>query len=130
MKIHHIGYVKQKSFLFKFKKQFKKHLYDKKQKNFIFFKYSKKFNLWLEYIIPESVSSTVYKFSIKKNNNKIHHFGFKTDDISKEKKKLIKNNYILINSFKINVPCFGGLIKTYFFYDGKNIIELLSNVKK
>ena len=64
-----------------------------------------------------------------KNKNNIHHFGFFVSDIIKKKRQLINNGCILIGNYKINVPSFGGVVNTKFFYNGKNLIEILSNEK-
>tara|TARA_B100000401_G_C52625845_1_gene633632 strand:- start:264 stop:629 length:366 start_codon:yes stop_codon:yes gene_type:complete len=106
-------------------KNIKKKIVDKVQQNYIYFDYSNKLNLWIEYILPMNKSSTVYKFSLKKSNN-IHHFGFYTSSISKFTKVLQKNNYLLINKFNIFVPAFGGKVKTAFFYKSKELVELIS----
>ena len=52
-----------------FDKKYKKKIVDKVQQNYIYFDYSNKLNLWIEYILPMNKSSTVYKFSLKKSNN-------------------------------------------------------------
>ena len=130
IKSHHFGFVFPIFRLDDFKKKYKNSIIDDIQKNYLFFNYSKKLNLWIEYIIPYSTTSTVYNFSLSKNAKKIHHYGFQVNNLELEKKKMLKSNYVLINSFKINVPCFGGKIKTNFFSDGKNLIEHLANVKR
>ena len=132
MKLHHIGIVCNESdinkFFFKPKKKF---IYnDKFQKNKLIIEYNNQNNLWMEFVIPKNEKSTVYKY-LAKNGPGIHHFGYKVDNLLAEKKKLIKKkNFLYINSFKINVPCFGGLIKTMFFFNNNFFIELLSNAKK
>lgn len=132
MKLHHIGIVCNESdinkFFFKPKKKF---IYnDKLQKNKLIIEYNNQNNLWMEFVIPKNEKSTVYKY-LAKNGPGIHHFGYKVDNLLAEKKKLIKKkNFLYINSFKINVPCFGGLIKTMFFFNNNFFIELLSNAKK
>ena len=68
----------------------------------------------------------MFKFSTQ-SNNKLHHFGFWVDDIKKETQKMISNNYLLINKFKIKVPFFGGSMNTVFFYKEKKIIELITS---
>ena len=40
---------------------------------------------------------------------------------------MFNNGFILVGKYKINVPCFNGVIKTCFFYNKKNLIEILSN---
>ena len=125
MKLHHLGYVFDKNKKPYFDKKYKKKIVDKVQQTYIYFDYSNKLNLWIEYILPMNKSSTVYKFSLKKSNN-IHHFGFYTSSISKFTKVLQKNNYLLINKFNIFVPAFGGKVKTAFFYKSKELVELIS----
>ena len=41
-----------------------------------------------------------------------------------------KKGYIFINQFQTNIPCFGGDLKTAFFYNNNIIIEFLSHDKK
>ena len=115
MYLHHIGYVFPYHKNKVLEKKFNKKLIDLKQNNYIYFSFSKKFNLWLEYIVPINNRSTVYKYSLKMNKG-VHHYAFYTDQINIEKNKLIKNNYILINNYKIEVPVFGGMMKTIFFF--------------
>tara|TARA_B100000767_G_C19245874_1_gene321204 strand:- start:15 stop:404 length:390 start_codon:yes stop_codon:yes gene_type:complete len=129
MNLHHIGFVFEKNKQSYFDKKYKNKIIDHKQQNFIYFDYNKKFSIWFEYLIPINRLSTVFKFS-NKINNKPHHFGFWVNDIKKETKKMISNNYILINKFKIKVPVFGGSVNTVFFYKEKKIIELISGDKK
>lgn len=127
IKPHHFGFVFPISKLKYLKKKYKKSIIDHKQENYIFFDYSRRLKLWLEYIVPYSTKSTVHNFSLLKNIKKIHHYGFKVNNLELEKKKMLKNNYVLVNSFTIEVPYFGGKIKTNFFSDGKNLIEHLDN---
>ena len=129
MKLHHVGYVISPNKLSLYKKKYN-FVLDDVQKNFIFFKFSRKFNIWFEYLIPFTKKSTVNNYLLKnKNENNIHHFGFLVKNINKNKILLMNNGYILIGSYKINVPNFGGIINTKFFYNGKNLIEILSNEK-
>ena len=129
MKLHHVGYVISADKLSLFKKKYD-FIVDDVQKNYIFFNFSKKLNIWNEYLIPFSKQSTVYNYLLKnKNKNNIHHYGFLVRNIIKKKNKLLNNGLILVGSYKINVPCFGGTINTKFFYNGKNLIEILSNEK-
>jgi hypothetical protein len=127
MLLHHLGYVFDKNKKNELDSKIKNKISDYIQNNYIYFEFSKKFNLWLEYIVPMNEKSTVFKFS-KKSSEIIHHYGFYTKSINKDKKKLINNNYILLNKFKIKVPVFGGKIQTLFFYKNENLIELLSKV--
>jgi hypothetical protein len=132
VKLHHIGIVCNESdinkFFFKPKKKF---IYnDKIQNNKLIIEHNTHNNLWMEFVIPKNKNSTVYKYLIK-NGPGIHHFGYKVNNILDQKKKLTKKKGILyINSFETNIPCFGGLIKTMFFFNNNFFIELLSNVKK
>ena len=132
MKLHHIGIVCNETdinkFFFKPKKKF---IYnDKVQNNKLIIEHNIHNNLWMEFVIPKNKKSTVYKYLIK-NGPGIHHFGYKVNNILDQKKKLTKKKGILyINSFETNIPCFGGLIKTMFFFNNNFFIELLSNVKK
>ena len=129
MKLHHIGYVISADKLDLYKKKYS-FVLDDVQKNYIFFNFSKKLKIWNEYIIPFSKQSTVYNYLLKnKNKTNIHHYGFLVTDITKKKSQLLNNGLILIGNYKINVPCFGGIINTKFFYNGKNLIEILSNGK-
>ena len=129
MKLHHLGFVFKKNEAFFFNKKYSNKIIDTKQQNYIYFEYKKKFNIWFEYIVPMNKYSTVFKYSKKKHANP-HHFGFYVEDMNQEMKNLIKNNFILINKFKINVPVFGGKMKTAFFYKDNKIIELINSEKK
>ena len=52
-------------------------------------------------------------------------------DLKSQKKKLLKRKgLIYINSFKANISCFGGPLRTMFFFNNNFFIELLKNVKK
>ena len=87
-------------------------------------------NLWIEFVIPISEKSTVYKY-LKNNGPGVHHFGYETKNLENQKKILSKKKgFFYINSFKTNVPCFGGMLKTMFFFNNNFFIELLKNVKK
>ena len=127
LKLNHIGYVISPIKLNIYKKKYV-FIKDDVQKNYIFFKFSKKLKVWLEYIIPFANESTVYNYSSKNKNNP-HHYGFLTHDMS-AKKKLINNGFILIGNYRINVPCFGGIIKTSFFCNKNYLVEILSNEGK
>ncbi len=132
MKLHHIGIVCNETdmnkFFFKPKKKF---IYnDKIQNNKLIIEHNIHNNLWMEFVIPKNKKSTVYKYLIK-NGPGIHHFGYKVNNILDQKKKLTKKKgFLYINSFETNISCFGGLIKTMFFFNNNFFIELLSNVKK
>ena len=132
MKLHHIGIVCNENdmnkFFFKPKKKF---IYnDKIQNNKLIIEHNIHNNLWMEFVIPKNKKSTVYKYLIK-NGPGIHHFGYKVNNILDQKKKLTKKKgFLYINSFETNISCFGGLIKTMFFFNNNFFIELLSNVKK
>ena len=127
MYLHHLGYVFNKNKKNELDKKIKNKINDYIQNNYIYFDFSKKLKLWLEYIVPMNDKSTVFNFS-KKSNEIIHHYGFYTKSINSDKKKLINNDYILINKFKIKVPVFGGKMKTLFFYKNKNIVELITKI--
>ena len=132
MKIHHIGIVcKEKDinkFFFSPKKKFI--YYDKNQNNKLVIEKNPHNDLWMEFIIPKNNNSTVYKYLAKRGPG-IHHFGYLVKNIEKEKQILQKKNgFIYVNSFVTKVSCFGGLIKTAFFYNNNFFIELLENVSK
>ena len=132
MKLHHIGIVCNESdinkFFFRPKKKF---IYnDKIQKNKLIIEHNPFNDLWIEFVIPKSEKSTVFKF-LKKNGPGVHHFGYETKNFENQKKILSKKKgYLFINSFKTTIPCFGGALKTMFFYNNNFFIELLTNVKK
>ena len=42
----------------------------------------------------------------------------------------MKQNFTFINKFKINIPCFGGKMKTAFFFNNNIFIEFLKNESK
>ena len=132
MKLHHIGIVCSEKdinkFFFKPKKKYIYH--DKIQNNKLVIEYNKSNKLWMEFVIPKNSDSTVYKF-LKKNGPCVHHFGYETNNLLSQKKKLLKQNgFIYINSFDANISCFGGTLKTMFFFNNNFFIELLKNVKK
>jgi hypothetical protein len=129
MILHHVGFVFKKNKFKQFDKIYKDKVIDYKQNNYIYFNFNKKLNIWFEYLIPINKFSTIYKYA-EQNNKDPHHYGFWVNDIKKETKKMISNNFILINKFKILVPTFGGLVNTVFFYKENKIIELISSDKK
>ena len=132
MKLHHIGIVCNETdirkFFFRPKKKF---IYiDKLQNNKLIIERNNHNNLWMEFVIPKNEKSTVYNYLVK-NGPGIHHFGYNVDNLLDQKKKLIKKKgFLFVNSFEINISCFGGPIKTMFFFNNNFFIELLSNVKK
>lgn len=130
MKLHHFGYVFSSKKIKSFKRKYN-YIIDTKQNNYIFFNFSKKYKIWFEFLIPINNKSTVYNYLLKnKNKNNIHHYGFIVKNIIATEKQMKNNGFILIGKYKLNVPCFGGLINTAFFFNGKNLIEILSNGKK
>lgn len=128
MKLHHIGICCSTiNSIFFLKKKKLTFVIDKVQNNKIFFDYNKVNKLWYEYIVPINEKSTVFN-SLKNKEMSIHHLGFYTKDINKIKKKYINDpNYVLINSFKIKIPLWGGDLKTIFFSNKGTIIEFLTN---
>ena len=132
MKLHHIGFVCYEkdlnNFFFSPKKRFT--YFDKIQKNKIIIGKNKLDKIWYEFIIPINNKSTVYKY-LKKNGNSIHHLAYKVNDLNKivENYKM-KQNFTFINKFKINIPCFGGKMKTAFFFNNNIFIEFLKNESK
>lgn len=132
MKLHHIGIVCSEKDIEKFFfKPKKKNIYhDKIQNNKLIIEYNKSNKLWMEFVIPKNKRSTVYKY-LKKNGPGVHHFGYKVDDLLKHKKILEKKKgFFYVNSFNTHISCFGGSIKTMFFFNNNFFIELLNNVKK
>ena len=131
MKLHHIGIVCLESDINKFFfSPKKKHIYyDKIQKNKIFIGLNKHNKLWYEFIVPMSKRSTVINF-FEKNGPSIHHFAYQVNDFEKIVKDYKKRrNYIFIREFKTNIPCFGGKLKTAFFFNNNIFIEFLKNEK-
>lgn len=131
MKIHHIGIVcKEKDVGRYFNKSKKKFIYnDRNQNNKLIIEYNPHNNLWMEFIIPKNNNSTVYNF-LKKKGPGIHHFGYLVKDLAEQKKILEKKGYFFVGSFLTNVSCFGGKIRTMFFFKDNFFTEILSNVKK
>jgi len=130
LKLHHIGYIFSSNKIKIFKKKYN-YIIDRKQNNYIFFNFSKKYKIWFEFLIPINNKSTVYNHLLKnKNKNKIHHYGFMVKNMIVSEKHMSNNGFIVIGKYKLNVPCFGGLINTTFFFNGKNLVEILSNGKK
>ncbi|MDC1162745.1 VOC family protein [Candidatus Pelagibacter sp.] len=132
MKLHHIGFVCHESDIDKFcfspKKKFT--YKDKVQKNKIIIGLSNLDNLWYEFIIPQSKDSTVYNF-LKKNGASIHHLAYYVKNFNQTLKKYkSKKNFSYIRSFKPIIPCFGGKLRTAFFYNNNIFIEFLTNETK
>ena len=132
MKLHHIGIVCDESdvkkFFFKPKKKFVYH--DNFQHNKLIIERNEINNLWIEFVVPKNNKSTVFRF-LKKNGPRVHHFGYQVKNLNKQKKLLNKKKgMIYINTFYTSVACFGGKIKTAFYYNNNFYIELLQNVKK
>ena len=132
MKIHHIGVVCEendlKNYFFLPKKKFT--YFDKKQNNKLVIGQNKNNNLWMEFIIPLNSQSTVANF-LKTRGPSIHHLAYYVNDINIVKKKFKKkNDYLYVNSYKIKINCFGGLVETVFFFNNNIFIEFLSKVKK
>ena len=132
MKIHHIGFVCRENdinkFFFSPKKKF---IYvDKVQNNKIIIGLNHRDSLWYEFIIPQSKKSTVYNY-YKKNSASIHHLAYYVKNFDQVLKKYkLKKNYTFIKKFNPNIPCFGGKLKTAFFYNNNIFIEFLTNEKK
>ncbi len=131
MKIHHIGIVcdkeNMKNFFFIPKKKF---IYtDRHQNNKLVIGKNKFNNLWFEFILPLNNKSTVKNF-LKKKGPSIHHIAYYVNNLNNIKKRLRnKKGYIFVNSFKINLPCFGGVMETVFYYNNNIFIEFLSKEK-
>ena len=54
----------------------------------------------------------------------LHHLGYEVNDIELTISKYkTKKNFIFINKYKTNIQCFGGAIKTAFFFNNNIIIE-------
>ena len=86
-------------------------------------------NLWFEFILPLNNKSTVKNF-LKKNGPSVHHFAYYVNNLADIKSQLKnKRGYIFVNSFKIDLPCFGGIMETVFYYNNNIFIEFLSKVK-
>ena len=131
MKLHHIGIVVDKKDVkkFFFKKKTTSTLIDNFQKNKLLFHYNSENKFWYEYVVPLNKKSTVYNY-LKKKGGGVHHFGYLVKNIDKVKEKYMNNKeYIYLNSYKTKIPCFGGNIKSCFFYNNGFIIEFLSNDK-
>tara|TARA_X000000950_G_scaffold289004_1_gene409029 strand:- start:3526 stop:3924 length:399 start_codon:yes stop_codon:yes gene_type:complete len=131
VKIHHIGIVcKEKDIDKYFIKPKKKFVYnDRNQNNKLIIEHNPLNNLWMEFVIPKNNSSTVYNF-LKKKGPGVHHFGYLVNDLTRQKKIMEKKGYFFVGSFSSNVGCFGGKIKTMFFFKNNFFTELLSNDKK
>ncbi len=131
MKIHHIGIVCKESdikkFFFKPKKKYVYH--DHKQNNKLILEYNAHNDLWIEFVIPKNNKSTVYNY-LKKKGPGVHHFGYLVKNLNKQKIQMKKKGYFYVNSFTTNISCFGGKVKTMFFYKNNFFTELLTNVKK
>lgn len=132
MKLHHIGIVCNETDInkFFFKPKKKNIYYDKVQQNKLIIEYNIFNNLWMEFVIPKNNKSTVYKY-LKKNGPGVHHFGYFSKNLNKQKRILMKKkSFFYVGSFQPNIPCFGGNLNTMFFYNNNFFIELLNNEKK
>ena len=131
MRLHHIGIVCLEkdinNFFFSPKK---KYIYnDKVQKNKIIIGLNNHDNLWYEFIIPISKKSTVINF-LKRNGPSIHHLAYYIENFEETIKNYkSKKHYTFIKQFKTNIPCFGGKLKTAFFFNNNVFIEFLKNEK-
>ncbi|WP_440669451.1 VOC family protein [Candidatus Pelagibacter sp. HIMB1483] len=132
MKIHHIGIVCEeddlKNYFFLPEKKFI--YFDKKQNNKLVIGKNKYNNLWMEFVIPLNSKSTVKNF-LKTRGSAIHHIAYYVKDINKIKREFKKKtDFLYVNSYKIEINCFGGLLETVFFYNSNIFIEFLSKAKK
>jgi hypothetical protein len=128
MKLHHIGIVCKKDDInnFLFSDKIEESIVDKNQNNNLFFSYDKNKNIWIEFVCPINEKSTVYNY-LKKKGPGLHHLGYEVNDIELTINKYKeKNNFIFINKYIINIPCFGGAIRTAFFFNNNVILEFLS----
>ena len=118
MKIHHIGIVCNKENINNFFLSLKKFIYtDRNQNNKLIIGQNKFNNLWIECVIPLNKNSTVENF-LQKRGPSIHHFAYYVNNINDIKKKLDnKRGYLFVNSFRINLPCFGGVMDTVFYFN-------------
>ena len=132
MKVHHIGIVCEeeniKNYFFIPKKKYT--YIDKFQNNKLIIGFNKPNNIWFEFIVPLNKNSTVKNF-LKKKGPSIHHLAYFVKDIDKIKRNLLrKRGYIFVNSFKINISCFGGLMDTVFFFNNNIFLEFRSKAKR
>ena len=132
MQIHHIGIVCEKQninqYFFCPKKKFT--YTDKFQNNKLIIGKNKSNNLWIELVIPLNKNSTVRNF-LKKRGPSLHHLAYYVKDLEIIKKKFSKKKgFIYINSFEMNLPCFGGIMETVFFFNDNIFIEFISKKKK
>ena len=132
MKVHHIGIVCEeeniKNYFFIPKKKYT--YIDKFQNNKLIIGFNKPNNIWFEFIVPLNKNSTVKNF-LKKRGPSIHHLAYFVKDIDKIKRNLLrKRGYIFVNSFNMNIPCFGGLMDTVFFFNNNIFLEFISKAKR
>ena len=132
MKVHHIGIVCEeeniKNYFFIPKKKYT--YIDKFQNNKLIIGFNKPNNIWFEFIVPLNKNSTVKNF-LKKKGPSIHHLAYFVKDIDKIKRNLLrKRGYIFVNSFNMNIPCFGGLMDTVFFFNNNIFLEFISKAKR
>ena len=132
MQIHHIGIVCEKQninqYFFCPKKKFT--YTDKFKNNKLIIGKNKSNNLWIELVIPLNKNSTVRNF-LKKRGPSLHHLAYYVKDLEIIKKKFSKKKgFIYINSFEMNLPCFGGIMETVFFFNDNIFIEFIKKKKK
>ena len=132
-KIHHLGIVcsdiKDALIAFDLNEKDLTEIYDdKEQNNRLYFFYLKENNLWLEFVVPLNSDSTVKGFA-KRNNFGLHHLGFASNSLKKEKSKLNKIKGVFeLKSYLLEISSFGGRINTLFFSFKGLLIEFVKNI--
>ena len=82
----------------------------------------------MEFVIPQNNKSTVYNFL--KKGTWCSSFWVFCKNLDKQKKIMEKKGYIYVGSFTTNVSCFGGEIKTMFFYKNNFFMNYFLMLKK
>lgn len=132
-KIHHLGIVcndiedAYKAFNIQ-PDDIKEYYLDKEQQNELYFFHLKENDLWMEFVVPIDENSTVWNYA-KNNNFGIHHIGFNSNNLEKE--KLRSNNLkgvFELKSYFLKIASFGGRINTLFFYFRGLLIEYVKKL--
>ena len=131
MKIHHIGIATNDvDSVLKTYKLTREHItetiFDKEQKNNLYFIFLKENNLWLEIIEPVEKGSTIINF-VNKNKSALHHIGIASNNLDEEQSyysNLPKT--FPIGKYKLYVKSFGGHINTLFVSFKGLITEFVS----
>ena len=78
---------------------------------------------WIDQIRHNYPNCTTVKGGKQRQDSCLN--GIITLEQSRKRNLLRKRGYIFVNSFKINIPCFGGLMDTVFFFNNNIFLEFI-----